>query len=231
MKSKLVVRECARNLRKRGLSYSEILKELPHKVSKSMLSYWTSDIKLTEEQQRRIHLLNPTLNPLLREKVGNFNRKRWASIRQSFQLGGRTEAKKHIFDLHMAGCMLYWAEGSKCRNCLMFTNMDVNMMKLFVRFLRECYDVADNLIVLYINSHYLSDKSEEDIKGYWTNELVLPISSVKQFNIERRVPKHRKKDYGYGICQIRVSDYELVQHIFGSIKEYAGINNEDLWIF
>ena len=33
--------------------------------------------------------------------------------------------------------MLYWAEGSKRRNCVEFTNSDPDMMRRFVKFLRR----------------------------------------------------------------------------------------------
>jgi len=38
--------------------------------------------------------------------------------------------------------MLYWAEGSKQRNRLTFANSDVEMVRFFSRFLRECLGVA-----------------------------------------------------------------------------------------
>lgn len=39
------------------------------------------------------------------------------------------------------GCMLYWAEGAKSRNTLTFANSDPAMIRMFARFLRECFDL------------------------------------------------------------------------------------------
>lgn len=41
--------------------------------------------------------------------------------------------------LHVAGCMLYWGEGNKGKNDLAITNSDPDLLRLFLRFLRECY--------------------------------------------------------------------------------------------
>ncbi len=48
---KLKEKKKARKLRKKGKSYSEILKKV--KVSKSTLSVWLRDIKLTAEQKTK----------------------------------------------------------------------------------------------------------------------------------------------------------------------------------
>jgi hypothetical protein len=43
--------------------------------------------------------------------------------------------------LHATGCMLFWAEGSRNRNTLCFTNSDPAMVRFFVGFLRTCFGV------------------------------------------------------------------------------------------
>ena len=52
------------------------------------------------------------------------------------QLAERCEA------LHVAGCMLYWAEGAKDRNQIRFTNSDPEMARFFVRFLRTYFNLG-----------------------------------------------------------------------------------------
>jgi hypothetical protein len=43
--------------------------------------------------------------------------------------------------LHQAGCMLYWAEGSKARNTLKFANSDRQMVRFFRHFLTDALGV------------------------------------------------------------------------------------------
>jgi hypothetical protein len=47
--------------------------------------------------------------------------------------------------------MLHWAEGSKRRNSVTFTNSDDALVALFLRFLRRCYGVTDDRVTLSVN--------------------------------------------------------------------------------
>jgi hypothetical protein len=49
--------------------------------------------------------------------------------------------------------MLYGAEGSKHRNAVIFTNSDADIHRHFVRFLRQCYQVAPERILISVNCH------------------------------------------------------------------------------
>jgi hypothetical protein len=39
--------------------------------------------------------------------------------------------------VHAAGCMLYWAEGSRSRHAVEFVNSDPAMVAFFLRFLSD----------------------------------------------------------------------------------------------
>lgn len=40
----------------------------------------------------------------------------------------------------------------------------------------------------------------------------------------------RKNKLKYGVCKIRVHNTQLVQNIYGAIKYYGDIQDEELWI-
>ena len=65
--------------------------------------------------------------------------------RVTYQARGRETARGGDL-LHLAGCMLDWAEGSKGRNQLRFSNSDPEMIRFFVRFLQECLGVKPDQI-------------------------------------------------------------------------------------
>ena len=100
------------NLRREGLSYSEILKKIP--VAKSTLSLWLRSVNLTKRQNQRL-----TEKKLLAIKKGGQSRKNWRLLNtQQIKEQAFLEAKKKIKkidarDLWLMGIMLYWAEGSK----------------------------------------------------------------------------------------------------------------------
>lgn len=113
-------------------------------VSKGSVSLWVRDIDLTQQQQG--DLLAAAAE---RRKAGNRAwRQQRLATRRSFQSNGAQVAVGEAFSLHLAGCMLYWAEGAKDRNQLSFANSDPTMVTLFVRFLRECFDVPNERIRL-----------------------------------------------------------------------------------
>lgn len=77
--------------------------------------------------------------------------------------------------------MLYWAEGGKSKNRLDFTNSDIYMLKLFLKFLRECYFVKDEEISIYLNFYINDNKTKEkEIKDYWLKQLKLPETCLKK---------------------------------------------------
>lgn len=130
----------ARRLRREdGLTLRSIAARVG--VSPSTVLEWTRDIELTQEQQEAIRSSDAA-----REARAAGNRAMRSRARQrrlAAQDHGRQLAAQEE-PLHVTGCMLYWAEGSKRRNDVEFTNSDPDMMRTFVKFLRRCYGVAQD---------------------------------------------------------------------------------------
>lgn len=134
------------------------------------------------------------------------------------------------FDLHLAGCMLYWAEGAKSKNSVAFVNTDVYMMQLFMRFLRECYEVPDNKIAVRCRSHVGNKTPLQEVEKYWLETLCLPESSLRKGSLEERIATRKTNRYEYGMCTVQIYDTSLCQRIFGAIKHYVGIEDDSLWV-
>jgi transposase-like protein len=210
-----------------GLSLGQISTRLG--VSKSSVSGWVKHVRLTKNQVLKLRKQNPATKQYDGVRVtSEANRKRAAEARHSYQHQGRCES--HGFNLHLVGCMLYWAEGTKSKNSIRFTNTDAFMMVLFLRFIREVFGVLDDKIIVVCRSHILSHYSLEDVEKYWINTLGLSNENLRKGSIETRIPKVKKVKYPYGICSISVNNTNLIQRIYGSIKQYAGINDENLWL-
>lgn len=223
MKPKL--KEQAIKLRQNGLSYNEILTTLSKKVSKSTLSLWLRDIKLSPQRQKRLDDNNPTNGINTNYELLRQNGKK---RRKQFQNQGANECKN--MNLHLAGCMLYWAEGANARGSLALVNTDLHMLKLFIRFLKECYGVNDTDILIRCHIHANLSNSLSKIEKYWLKELELPKSSLRKGSIETRENKRKKLKYKNGCCTVMLHKTEITQRIFGAIKQYAGTNDEDKWI-
>src|SRR5262245_60650922 len=120
----------ARALRQGGMSVRNVAKTL--QVAKSSVSMWVRDIVLTDEQ---VAVLKANQGLYAAQNSGaQSNRAKARTSRMLFQEEGRARAKEGSA-LHLAGCMLYWAEGAKARNKVHFVNTDPNMLLLFLRFM------------------------------------------------------------------------------------------------
>lgn len=218
------LRERALRLRQQGKSVGEIARMLG--VSKGTASIWVRSLPLTQDQidalkhkQRRFGAQN---------KGASQNRERHFRLRIGYQEEGRSAARA-MRPLHLAGCMLYWAEGGKIRNSIYFVNSDPNMMRLFSRFLREEMQIQDHAMTVYIHCH--TDKPDEirAIERYWLNLLQLPESALRKTQVKRG-SEYSKRILKNGVCGLRVNNTAAVQHIYGAIQEYGGFDNPD-WLF
>ena len=217
-------RQKARELRGQGLTTTQISQEL--KVSKSSVSLWVRDIELSKKQVESIQLLNPIFNRQL--GGGKVKADKARDLRLQYQEEGKLKAKESNL-LHQAACMLYWAEGAKSKNQCRFTNSDVNMVKLFVRFLRECFCLTNDKITITINCYTTNGFTKEEIENYWLDQLQLDNSSLRKGQENNR-PRSmtnaiRYNKLIYGIVCVTINSTKLVQHIYGAIQEYVGFNN------
>jgi hypothetical protein len=215
------VRERACKLRSEGRSIKAIARELH--IAQSTAGLWVSDVPLSEEQRRRLDALTDRQRAGLRTQV-----QRAREARLDAQQLGRLIAQVD-YPLHWAGCMLFWAEGSKNRNSVIFTNSDDGMMRFFLRFLRECFDVPDERVRLSINCFLGNGKTLEEIEAWWLERLELPPSCLRKATVNRpsSASKAVRKPLVHGTARLAVGSTQIVQSIYGSIQEYAGIERPE----
>ncbi|MCU0480811.1 MAG: hypothetical protein MUE54_06310 [Anaerolineae bacterium] len=220
---KHIERQQARELRAQGISIIEIAKQLH--VSKGSVSTWVRDIELTPEQA---HRLVKNQGATTRQYIPAMNRDKAYLNRQVWQNEGRIKAREGDI-LHMTGCMLYWAEGTKRRNSIIFVNSDSDMMRLFVQFLREALHVPDELMKLQIHCHTHDELEKSRIATYWLNLLRLTDKNLN--NIHTKVSSQIAKNIlQNGVCALTVNSTELTMHIYGAIQEYGGFERPE-WLF
>ena len=198
-------------------------------VSVSSVSRWTRDVELTSTQQERLRQANPRFNAQLRGWVGRSRAAR--AVREAAQAEGRDRARA-ADPLHVQGCMLYWAEGSKSRNVAALTNSDPDLLSVFVRFLRGCYDVPTNKLALSVNCHTGNGLSIEDIQGWWLARLGLPTTCLRAPTVNRPSSAsalRRGHVLPYGTARVSTCLVVVVQSIYGAIQEYAGIDRPE-WL-
>jgi hypothetical protein len=222
-------RKEARRLRSEGLSLNEITAKTG--AAKSSVSLWVRDIELTGEQKAVLQEKNPAYSGWHstenRAKASQSIRHTWALRRMAYQEDGKRMARKKDANF-IAGCMLYWAEGSKNRNTLRFTNSDENMMRFFAGFLKNHFKVGDEDIGVTVRFYSSSGLSVDDVEEYWEGILGVPRRCFKKAEIDhdKRATSGQKIKYKYGICAVQVNDVSVVQKIYGAIQEYVGFVDE-----
>ncbi|MDX2160733.1 MAG: hypothetical protein SF162_05355 [bacterium] len=218
------LRDQARQMRLDGETVGDIAKVLG--VAKSTISSWVRDIQLTDLQVERIKQTKTKYGA--QNKGSQVNRAKYLAVREAYQEEGRLAAMQ-MRPLHMAGCMLYWAEGAKARNGVYFVNADPHMLQLFMRFLREEMHVVDDEITIKIHCHFSDRETQQQLEQYWLKVLELPPSAVRktQYKIGS---EYRKNTLVNGVCGIRVHRSRILQHIYGAIQQYGGFENRD-WLF
>jgi hypothetical protein len=122
--------------------------------------------------------------------------------------------------------MLFWAEGKKNRNYLSLVNSDPDMLTFYMRFLRECLHIDDEDVVVHINCYSNNGLTVEDVENYWLKILQLPRTCLRKTvaNLPPKSSNQRGRKLPYGVCAISVYKTCLVQHVYGAIQEYTGID-------
>jgi len=207
---KVAEKEEARRLRiEDGFSIKQIAREVS--ASPSSVSLWVRDIELTPSQQGSLDVRSWNSR---RKKIGEKARNR----RRKYQNEGRELARKHRCDFEfVAGCMLYWAEGANDRGSVRFVNSDVEMMSLFLGFLKKFF--GNNEVAVKVK-YYTDVYSGIEIERYWLDALNLPDSCLRKGCADYYQKGKESKSKGklpYGTCTLMVYSVILTQKIFGAI--------------
>lgn len=220
-------RAIARSLRKEGLSLTSIVREVG--CSKSSASAWTRGVRLNERQRQALTAA-PYTSEAIRQRAESHARTT-RNRRLEWQRAGHNDART-MGPLHVMGCMLYWGEGAKSRNSVALNNTDVDLLRTFISFLKDCYGVAPEQLHFRITA-YTDLHTEEEIIRFWTGELDLGQASPMKHTFNPRARGGQIKSGGkrpYGLCSVLLHRTDVVQRIYGSIAEYAGIEAPEEWL-
>lgn len=216
-------KDIAIKLRKEGNSYNQINKKL--RVSKSTLSYWLSDIKISEKASEKIlkRVHEGSLKGLIRR---NKNQTILAERRaQEARISGKKEVKKLLKNsLFLVGLSLYWAEGYKKGafgskwKAVDFANSDPELVKIIMKFYRQICKVEDRKIKVQLIAH--KNINIKEAIGYWAGLTGLPKSQfIKTCCSVSKSSKGKRNGHSltHGTVHIRINDVKLFFRIIGWI--------------
>ncbi|MDO8574802.1 MAG: hypothetical protein Q7R61_00785 [bacterium] len=207
-------------LRKNGKTYSEIQSKLNCLIPKSTLSVWFKNIVLSEDQKK-----------VLRNRViDNINRSRKIALatnrkKREKYLKTVTDRvwhfKKLIEDKNIAkivAAALYMGEGKKSNSSVVFGNSDPKVISLFLRLLRNCYNIDENKFRCTLQCR--ADQDIKTLEKFWSKTTGIPLKKFYKARVDPRTlgKPSRKPDYK-GVCRI---DY-FSADIFNELMKIAEI--------
>ena len=121
--------------------------------------------------------------------------------------------------LKIAGIMLYWAEGTKSRksNMVDFVNSDPDMIKLFLKFLRQICGVKEERLRVYLYSY--SYQKIDKTRNYWSEITGISKDQFLKPYIREGNPNLSGRKLPYGLIHVRYSDKRLLELILSWIEE------------
>lgn len=213
---KLLEKEKAQTLRRAGFSVKEIESRL--KVSRSSVSLWTRDIKLTKKQLAKLYKSKLT-GALKGSHVASQNKikAREKNERELLLSGEKEVGSLSQRDRFIAGVALYYGEGNKAGKNVAFTNADSDSHKFMIQWFRKYCKVPDDKFRCYL---YIHDNLNEKLaKKYWSRLLNLPLSQFNKSYIVKNNPnRFRKSKHLYGVLRVSISDIYLLRRIKGWIS-------------
>ena len=209
---KPLLREKAINLRRSGLSYSQILEQVP--VARSTLSLWLRSVNLSKRSKQK--LTARRLAAL--KKGGEARRRQRISLTQKIL----SESIKEIGlisrrELWLIGAMLYWAEGTKEKDRhgsgVQFTNSDPQMIRVFLKWLSEICKIPKERIYFDIFIHESKSADVDKIIDFWFKTTDFPKPAFSHVYIKRNKLSPRRKNSStpyHGVIKVRVRESSVL---------------------
>lgn len=222
----VVFRKCV-SLRKKGYSYSEIRQAVP--VAKSTLHGWLTLAGLTlSEDHVRIQFRKRRenwINTGVEASRMTRQRKSLEEVNRFLEL-----TRGHFNDpLFLLGVMAYEAEGSKSSGSCKFSNSDLRLIKLFVKFMKKYFRLneKDNFNYrLYVHESFAG--KIEKIMKYWSDNLGVDVRRIA-LRWKRSMKVRKKKDGDYvGQMVVSVVRSKLVPRKMAAVSDiiigrYCGV--------
>ena len=120
--------------------------------------------------------------------------------------------------LRIAGIMLYWAEGTLRGGIVDFANSNPEMIRIFLRFLREICGVKEERLRIYLYAYSYQDIKA--IKRYWHRVTEIPISQFTKPYVRKDNPNLSRRKLPYGLVHVRYNDKRLLELIKNWRNEY-----------
>ncbi|PIS15789.1 hypothetical protein COT62_01815 [Candidatus Roizmanbacteria bacterium CG09_land_8_20_14_0_10_41_9] len=198
----------ARILRGKGCSYQEIGQELS--IAKSTAYLWTTDVFLDRDAREAII-----------KKINDGRSRAQESIKKKYLLKERelkTKLNNQYSRLKLSNevkkilcAIFFWTEGGKSsKYYVSFINSDPNMIKVFLKLLRDGYDIDETKLRALIHIHEYH--KDGDLKKFWAQITHIPITQFSRSYLKPHTKKRIREGY-QGSLRIRYYDSKIAHEL------------------
>ena len=125
---------------------------------------------------------------------------------------------KAEMELKIAGIMLYWGEGAKSGGTVKFANSDPEMIKVFLKFLRNICGIFEERLKVLI--HMYPDQDEKTLIKFWSFVTKIKKENFyKSYTHEGKKGTYKNKSL-YGTLAVHYSDKKLLNLILNWLDFY-----------
>jgi len=171
-------------LRVAGMSYGLIADEL--RVPKSTLSNWLRDVPYIPSDEVLLRIKNGQGRYGLQRRQNRIDEIKELKAIGIAEIGDVTKR-----DLWMLGLGLWIGEGSKTMEQIRLVNSDPQVIRLYMRWLREVCELENENITVAM--HLYPDSDESASKQYWSRITSLPSTQFRKTQIDKRIDKKQLK--------------------------------------
>jgi hypothetical protein len=116
--------------------------------------------------------------------------------------------------------LLYWCEGSKYPSSTAVTmvNSDPDLMKSFVRLLRNAFKLDESKFHVHLQIHTTHDFIK--VRKFWSELLQVPASQFMKPTVTKPNGRKHRSQY-FGTCTLKYQDYRLLLKLMGIYEAFA----------
>lgn len=208
------------HLRKTGKSIRSIAKTLS--APPSTISLWCKSIELTQEQKKILEA--NAKNPYFAGRgiyLNKLKKQTKSKIKKLEKLGIKKVGKLTKRELFLAGVALYWAEGFKKDTQAGLASLDLNMIKFYVKWLKDCFGYKESDLIFRVTANISHKDRIDDIQKYWSDKLKVPLDQFRKpffQNVTWKKTYENPNEY-FGVLRVKVrKSKDFLRTVYGFIE-------------
>lgn len=192
-------------LRKTGKSLKKIAKLLG--VSVSIVSIWSKEVELTEEQKEKLKRRRVRVRHL-RRLAKQSHLEKISRVKKLLKDANAEIKPLTNQELFLTGLALYWAEGFKSikEGRLGFCNSDPRMIKFILKWFEGALKIKREDFILRTEFNEAHKDREKEIKTFWSKLTGISLSQFEKSFYHRSAWLRNypnREDY-FGVLRVRV---------------------------